>query len=438
MAIFLAQAAEAGQRPERMAMTTEPGTAPTAAMAGPAALAGTGHATGQADIAWQRFSVPFDYPVAFTRRLFAPENPLLADMLARREPAKRHRCLVYLDDNLARARPGLAAEIEAYAAAHAARMSLAAPVQTLPGGEKVKTELSWIEGVQDTVQRLRIDRHSFVVAIGGGAVLDAVGLAAATAHRGVRHVRVPSTTLAQNDSGVGVKNAVNLRGSKNFVGTFAPPWAVLADFDLLASLPRRERIAGLAEAVKVALIRDRAFFEWIESRADRLVAFDPAAEERMIRECARLHMHQIAHGGDPFETGSARPLDFGHWAAHRLEALTHHHLRHGEAVAVGIALDSRYSVLAGLLEPGADRRIAALLEHLGFRLWHPALSRTDESGRPAVLRGLAEFREHLGGELTVTLLAGIGAGVEVHEIDTGLMMRAAGWLRDREGAHEGR
>ena len=418
-------------------MTTEPGTAPAAGTAAPAAIAGTAHGTGQADIAWQRFSVPFDYPVAFTRGLFAPGNPLLADMLARREPAKRHRCLVFLDDNLARARPGLAAGIEAYAAAHASRMTLAAPVETVPGGEKIKTELAWIEGIQNRIHRLGIDRHSFVVAVGGGAVLDAVGLAAATAHRGVRHVRVPSTTLAQNDSGVGVKNAVNLHGYKNFVGTFAPPWAVLNDFDLLASLPRRERIAGLAEAVKVALIRDRAFFEWIESHADRLVAFEPAAEERMIRECARLHMRQIAQGGDPFEQGSARPLDFGHWVAHRLEALTHHHLRHGEAVAIGIALDSRYSVLAGLLPPGADERIAALLEHLGFRIWHPALTRADEAGRPAVLRGLAEFREHLGGELTVTLLAGIGTGREVHEIDTALMMQAAGWLRAREGARDG-
>ncbi len=410
-------------------MTSKPGTAGTAP--------GSAPATQGADIHWQRFSVPFDYPVAFTRRLFAPGNPLFADMLARREPAKRHRCLVYVDDNLARARPGLAAEIEAYAAAHAPRMILAAPVETLPGGEKIKTELSWIEGIQDTIHRLGIDRHSFVVAVGGGALLDCVGLAAATAHRGVRHVRVPSTTLAQNDSGVGVKNAVNLKGYKNFVGTFAPPWAVLNDFDLLASLPRRERIAGLAEAVKVALIRDREFFEWIESQADRLVAFEAAAEESMIRRCAELHMRQIAHGGDPFEMGSARPLDFGHWAAHRLEALTHHHLRHGEAVAVGIALDSRYSVLAGLLEPGADERIAALLEHLGFRIWHPALTRIDESGGPAVLRGLAEFREHLGGELTVTLLAGIGEGVEVHEIDTALMMQAADWLRAREGGHEG-
>ena len=100
-------------------------------------------------------------------------------------------------------------------------------------------------------------------------------------------------------------------------------------------------------------------------------------------------MRQIAHGGDPFETGSARPLDYGHWSAHKLETLTNHHLRHGEAVAIGIALDARYSVLAGLLAAGQEARICALLEHLGFRLWHPALEATRPDGSLAVFDGPA-------------------------------------------------
>jgi 3-dehydroquinate synthase len=239
---------------------------------------------------------------------------------------------------------------------------------------------------------------------------------------------VPTTVLAQNDSGVGVKNGVNLYEVKNFVGTFAPPFAVLNDADFIAMLPQRERIAGMAEAVKVALIRDAAFFRWLERNADALLLGEPPAMARMIRRCAELHMHQIAHGGDPFENGSARPLDFGHWAAHKLEALTRHHLRHGEAVAIGIGLDTRYSVLAGLLAPGEELRVAALLEHLGFRLHHPALE------QPALIEGLREFREHLGGELTVTLLAAIGRGVEVHSMDEALIRQAIGWLRERDGA----
>jgi 3-dehydroquinate synthase len=381
---------------------------------------------------WQRFSVPYEYPVAFTRDLFTPENPLLADVVALREPRKRHKCLVYVDDGLARARPGLIPAITSYFDAHAVRMELLeAPIQ-LPGGEKIKRELTHIEAVQDAIHRLRVDRHSFVIAIGGGAVLDAVGLAAATAHRGVRHIRAPSTVLSQNDSGVGVKNAVNLNEVKNFVGTFAPPWAVLNDFALLDNLPRRDRIAGIAEAIKVALIRDGDFFVWLEANADRLATFEPAAEEHMIRRSAELHMHQIAHGGDPFELGSARPLDFGHWSAHRLEALTHNHVSHGEAVAIGVALDTRYSVLSGKLPEGDDVRVAALLEHLGLRLWHPALLKPGADGAPAILTGLREFQEHLGGALTVTLLRSIGVGVEVHEIDPQWVMQSIDWLRARE------
>lgn len=383
---------------------------------------------------WQRFSVPFAYPVAFTRGLFAPENPILEQALGRGSPlGRRERVLVFVDEGVATAHPGLARAIETYFSAHDRRLDLLAAPIVVPGGERIKTELTHIEAMQEAIHTYRIDRHSHVLAVGGGAMLDCAGLAAATVHRGVRLTRVPTTVLSQNDSGVGVKNAVNFRGIKNYVGTFAPPWAVLNDFSFLAALSRAERISGVAEAVKVALIRDRAFFEWLEQNADALATFVPEAEEYMIRRCAELHMRQIALGGDPFEMGSARPLDYGHWSAHKLESLTRHRLGHGAAVAVGVALDTRYSVLAGHLEPGADERVAALLENLGFRIYHPALARSDPRGRPAVLAGLDEFREHLGGELTVTLLEEIGRGVEVHEIDPLLVEHALGWLAAREG-----
>ena len=303
---------------------------------------------------------------------------------------------------------------------------------TVPGGETVKNDLAHVERMQDAIHTHGIDRHSYVIAIGGGAVLDAVGLAAATAHRGVRHIRIPTTVLSQNDSGVGVKNAVNFKGIKNYIGAFAPPWAVLNDFDFLTNLPRRDRISGIAEAIKVALIRDRDFYLWLESQAEALASFQPAVEEHMVRRSAELHMQQIAHGGDPFETGSARPLDFGHWSAHKLEALTNHHLRHGEAVAIGIALDARYSVLAGLLPEGEDERIVVLLETLGLRIWHPALESTDATGNLAILTGLKEFQEHLGGELTITLLTAIGTGTEVHAMDPELVRSALYWLKARE------
>jgi 3-dehydroquinate synthase len=379
----------------------------------------------------QRFAVTFEYPVHFTEGLFDPDNPVLADVLGRLEPDRRHRCIVFVDDGLLGHRPGLPAGIAAYAARHAARMELVAAPQPVPGGEAIKNELFHVEQMQRVLFDHHIDRHSFVIVIGGGAVLDAVGLVAATTHRGVRLIRVPTTVLAQDDSGVGVKNGVNLYGSKNFCGTFAPPFAVLNDLRLIEGLPPREKIAGMAEAVKVALIRDGEFFRWLERHADDLVVFERSAMAQMIRRCAELHMRQIAYGGDPFETGSARPLDYGHWSAHKLEMLTRHHLRHGEAVAIGTALDARYSVLAGLLAAGAEERICTLLEHLGFRLWHPALRSRTSTGDHAVLAGLREFREHLGGELTVTLLAGIGRGVEVHAMDEALILDAIGWLEAR-------
>ncbi len=380
---------------------------------------------------WQRFHVPFEYPVYFTEGLLAAGNEVLAQAVARIEPDKKHRCLIFIDDGLVAARPGVCDELVAYATHHAERMELvAAPIQ-VPGGEVIKEDLHFVERMQGALYDNHIDRHSFCIGIGGGAVLDAVGLVAATTHRGVRHIRIPTTVLSQNDSGVGVKNGINLFEQKNFVGAFAPPFAVLNDIAFLDTLAPRDRIAGMAEAVKVGLIRDGKFFAWLERNADALVLFERPVMARMIRRCAELHMHQIAHGGDPFEMGSARPLDYGHWAAHKLESLTRHHLRHGEAVAIGIALDSRYSVLSGHLEAGEEERICFLLEHLGFKLWHAALDQTTPGGRPAVLQGLQDFREHLGGELSVTLLDGVGTGVEVHEMDEERILEAIEWLRQR-------
>jgi 3-dehydroquinate synthase len=240
--------------------------------------------------------------------------------------------------------------------------------------------------------------------------------------------------LAQNDSGVGVKNGVNAFGTKNFLGTFAPPFAVVNDLRLLERLPARERVAGLAEAVKVALIRDADFFAWLESNAAALMAAEPRALAMLIRRCAELHLRHIATSGDPFEHGSARPLDFGHWAAHKLEALSGHELRHGEAVAIGLVLDSRYSADVGLLPPADLRRIVRLVGTLGLPRWHSVLDAVDSTGRRCVLDGLAEFREHLGGDLTVSLLGGIGRSVEVHDMDPQRIEGAIAWMRDRFAA----
>jgi 3-dehydroquinate synthase len=377
------------------------------------------------------FSVPFRYSVHFTERFLEPENRTLIEALRRLEPSRRQRVLAVVDDGVARAHPQLGAALRRYAGAHAAGLQLLGEPLVVPGGERAKNDPAIVTGLHQRMAEVGLDRQSFCLAIGGGAVLDMVGFAAATCHRGVRIVRVPSTVLGQNDSGIGVKNGINAFGLKNFVGSFAVPFAVINDFELLGTLARRDRVAGMAEAVKVALVRDAAFFDWLCAHAGALARLEPAATAQMIRHCARLHVEHIAGGGDPFELGSARPLDYGHWLAHKLESLTEHRLRHGEAVAIGLALDSRYSVEAGLLDAQVNERIVRLLLELGFRLYDPALELRDREGRLLVLEGLREFREHLGGELTISLLERPGRARDVHEMDAARVGRCIHWLTER-------
>jgi 3-dehydroquinate synthase len=379
-------------------------------------------------------TVSFRHRVLFTRAVFDPANPVLKEVLINGEE-REHKVLVVLDESLAAAQPELSRKIEACFGSFSGALKLVCPPMIMEGGERVKNSYFHVSEVHSHIDRYHIDRHSYVLAVGGGAILDMVGLAAATAHRGCRHVRIPSTTLSQDDSGVGVKNGINAFGKKNFIGTFAPPFAVINDFELLASLSPRDKRAGYVEAVKVALIRDKDFFETIERDADRLRVFDPEAMERLIRRCAELHVNHIATSGDPFEFGSARPLDFGHWAAHKLEQLSGYQLRHGEAVAIGIALDVLYSRKIACLDGASAERVLALLEKLGFDLFANELLNVDSESDLMVLKGLEEFREHLGGRLTITLLKSIGQGIEVHEMNLPGVIDAIYELQQR---HSGR
>ncbi len=361
-------------------------------------------------------NVSFRHRILFTQDVFASANPALKQVLINGEEKEQHNVLVVLDESLASTQPNLARKIEAYFAAHRP-LKLVCPPIIVEGGERVKNSYFHVSEVHSHIDRYHIDRHSYVLAVGGGAILDMVGLAAATAHRGCRHVRIPTTTLSQDDSGVGVKNGINAFGKKNFIGTFTPPFAVINDFELLASLSPRDKRAGYIEAVKVALIRDAEFFNTIERDTERLRAFERDAMQRLIHRCAELHVDHIATSGDPFEFGTARPLDFGHWAGHKLEQLSDYQIRHGEGVAIGIALDTIYSRRMGYLEVASAGRVLALLEKLGFELFANELLNADSENNLVVLKGLEEFREHLGGRLTITLLKAIGQGFEVHEVD---------------------
>lgn len=364
------------------------------------------------------FSVPCVHRLRFTRDVLGIDQPVLADLL---EPSGEQpaRVQFWVDQQVADAQPQLRSRIRRFVAAHGGRIVMPGNIQFVPGGEEVKNDIHLLERMLKCMHAADLDRRSYVVVIGGGAVLDAVGFAAAIAHRGIRLVRLPTTTLAQGDSGVGVKNSVNLFRKKNWVGTFAVPWGVINDEALLETLPLRDFRCGFSEAVKVSLLKDAAEFDRICDAADAIARREMSAAGPVIQRSAELHLQHITQGGDPFEALEARPLDFGHWSAHKLEVLSNFELRHGEAVAIGVALDSVYSSLVhGLPVQDADR-VLNCLHRLGLPLWHPALD--DEAG---LFAGLEEFRQHLGGRLTLTMLPRVGDKLDVHSVDLA-RMRAA-------------
>lgn len=375
------------------------------------------------DYLQQSFSVHFEYKVFFTSGAFEPTNKILANFLTERSVTPTIQKMMFvIDENVADAHPRLIKQIPEYFST-LEFVNLIDELIIIPGGEAAKNNEKHFMNIIAAVNRYGIDRHSYLAAIGGGSVLDVAGYAAAISHRGIKHIRMPSTVLSQNDSGVGVKNGVNYFGKKNFLGTFSPPSAVINDDRLLVTLAERDWRSGIAEAIKVALIRDADFFEWIEQHAEQLTDRESgrAVMNKLIRRCAELHVQHIA-GGDPFESGSSRPLDFGHWSAHKLEQLTDFDVLHGEAVAMGIALDSMYAALTGLLDQGKAERIILLLLKIGFDITHPQMQIKGEHS--PLLTGLKEFREHLGGRLTIMLLKDIGAGQEVHEMNTSLLIEA--------------
>ncbi len=367
----------------------------------------------------QRFAVPFSYEVLFTEHLFSTDNPILKDILVGQASIHPIKVLFVIDEGVAKAHPELIDQIYAYTTQYHNQLVLTSSPLIIEGGEGSKNDYGIVEKILEAINEYNICRHSYVIGVGGGAVLDVVGFAAGIAHRGVRHIRIPTTVLSQNDSGVGVKNGVNFFGKKNFIGSFTPPVAVINDITFLRTLDDRDWRSGIAEAIKVALIKDEAFFMWLEANASSLAQRDNMVMQELIYRCAELHMEHIS-GGDPFEKGSSRPLDFGHWAAHKLEQLTNYDLRHGEAVAIGIALDVVYSKQKGMLSASEADRVISLIRQIGFSLFHEQLlAKVD--GQWVILKGLDEFREHLGGQLTVMLLEKIGRGVNVHEMDAHLV-----------------
>jgi 3-dehydroquinate synthase len=368
----------------------------------------------------QSFKVQYDYQLYFTSGLFALENPLFAKLISDYKEFEPVKLLFVLDDGVKNLHPKLINQIKVYCDSNNDNLKYTDSI-VLQGGEQAKNSDSAIESVLKAVNENKICRHSFVVVIGGGAVIDMVGYAAAIAHRGVKLIRIPTTVLSQNDSAVGVKNSVNAFKKKNFLGTFAPPYAIINDSKFLETLEQRDWISGISEAIKVALIKDEEFFQYIADHAKALKKREIKPMQYVIYKCAEMHMHHIAQGGDPFESGSSRPLDFGHWAAHKMEFMTNYELRHGEAVAKGIALDVTYAQLIGLITENDLQHILSVMVEIGFDLSLPV---STSSEIEVLINGIEEFREHLGGQLTITLISGLGIKHDVHTIDMKVMKDA--------------
>ncbi|MDF1862292.1 MAG: 3-dehydroquinate synthase [Verrucomicrobiales bacterium] len=380
--------------------------------------------------------ITFQHRVAFTHAAFDTKNHTLRDLVAdSSEFGGQSKVLVLLDNGVAESDPGLVERINHYFAIHGDTLTLVSKPVVMTGGEACKNDWSLVEKIWQAIEYHKVCRHSYIIAIGGGAFLDLAGFGAATAHRGIRLIRMPTTTLSQGDGGVGVKNGVNYFGKKNWVGTFSVPFAIINDLDFLRLLPDRACRDGIIEAIKVSLIRDRSFYQYICEHAEELRSLEKHPLETTIRRSAENHVEHIATSGDPFEYGSARPLDFGHWVAHKLEQISNFSVTHGEAVAIGMAVDLLYSANIGLLERKTAEQILALIEAVGFAIWSDELDR-EERGRPVILAGLEEFREHLGGKLTITLIPAVGEKLEVNEMDEYAILEALEELKQRSRQKE--
>lgn len=367
------------------------------------------------------FSVPQVLRLRFTRDCFGADWEQIVPWF--RSDTGSARIQIWIDRAVAVSNPQLLPNLNARLQGSSTHLELVSPIQLIDGGEQAKNDEETINHIFRSIDRDGLDRRSYIVVVGGGALLDAVGYAAAISHRGIRLIRFPTTTLAQADSGVGVKNAINAFGKKNWKGTFAVPWGVVNDQGLIAHLPDRDFRAGFSEAVKVALLKSPSAFRFLCQHASDIAHRDWTAVMPAIRSSVLMHLHHITHGGDPFEMQEARPLDFGHWSAHKLEQLTQYDLRHGEAVSIGVALDTLYSHLVlGLDRSDAMHAVQALLD-LGLPIYDPHL----ESRQ--IFDGLEEFRQHLGGRLTLTMLRGVGSAVSVHEVDNLAMAQAIGMLQ---------
>ena len=288
----------------------------------------------------------------------------------------------------------------------------------MPDGERHKS-LDTYAALMDFLLERRHDRSTTLVALGGGVVGDLAGFAAATFQRGVDFVQVPTTLLAQVDSSVGGKTAVNHPRGKNMIGAFHQPRCVLADTTVFDTLPPREYRAGLAEVVKYGVVRDAAFFEWLGRHVTELCGRDPATLAHAIQRSCEIKAEVVAE--DEREAGLRAILNYGHTFGHALETLTsYERLLHGEAVAVGMVMAADLSLRQGLLTPREARRIKALLQRLDLPVVPPALPADD------MLAAMSLDKKVQQGRLRLVLVEALGAVTVTENIDADALRQTLG------------
>lgn len=289
----------------------------------------------------------------------------------------------------------------------------------IPDGEEYKS-LATAEALYDLAYRNELDRQSPVLALGGGVVGDLAGFVAATYLRGVPFIQIPTTLLAQVDSSVGGKVAVNHPGGKNIIGAFYQPSAVIADLATLKTLPPREIRSGMAEVIKYGVIADEEFFGWLENNLDKVMVLDPAAMEKIVTVSCRIKA-AVVHE-DENDLGIRAILNFGHTVGHAVESLTGYKTyRHGEAVAIGMAAAAKMAVRMGLLgRPEMDRIISAL-GRAGLPVDVPA-----HLDREELIRSMHRDKKVISSRLTFVLPVSVGKAEIVRDVEEKVIIEGIG------------
>jgi len=368
-----------------------------------------------------KLSHPIAYPVVFTENVFDPANRALVDTLDHLKENRVHRAMVFIDSNVADAQPELIQQIILYFDSHSDDIELAEEPRVIPGGEIIKNDMEVVGPMISAMIDAHLCRHSYAIIVGGGAVLDTVGLAAALMRRGIRVVRIPTTFFAQVNAGLGLEVSVNFDGQKNSVGSFAPPFAVLNDWQFFYSLTDLDWLGGVTEAFRLALLFDGEWFDELYSMLNVLPQRRSEDLAYLQSRTAQLYLNALEKEGDPLEAHSGRALDLGHWSAYKLEAISGFEIPHTEALAMGVLIDACYASRQGWLSGPDFERIYTAFAQLGVPLWFPELEEVSADGNLSLFHGIPDFQEHKGGMLSIPFPTGFGSTRMEYLIDLAVM-----------------